>query len=67
MWLAGEQSESQEQSMNIFKRFAKDESGATAIEYGMIAGLISVVIIGTITTLGTSLNKKFNAIATNLT
>ena len=53
--------------MNIFKRFAKDESGATAIEYGMIAGLISVVIIGTITTLGTSLNKKFNAIATNLT
>ena len=52
--------------MNIFKRFAKDESGATAIEYGMIAGLISVVIIGTITTLGTSLKAKFNAIATNL-
>ena len=66
MWLAGEQSESQEQSMNIFKRFAKDESGATAIEYGMIAGLISVVIIGTITTLGTSLKAKFNSIATNL-
>ena len=52
--------------MNIFKRFAKDESGATAIEYGMIAGLISVVIIGTITTLGTKLNTKFNAIATQL-
>lgn len=66
MWLAGEQSESQEQTMSIFKRFAKDESGATAIEYGMIAGLISVVIIGTITTLGTKLNTKFNAIATQL-
>ena len=66
MWLAGEQSESQEQTMNILKRFAKDQSGATAIEYGMIAGLISVVIIGTITTLGTKLNAKFNAIATQL-
>jgi pilus assembly protein Flp/PilA len=66
VWLAGEQSESQEQTMSIFKRFAKDESGATAIEYGMIAGLISVVIIGTITTLGTKLNTKFNAIATQL-
>ena len=52
---------------NLIRRFLSDTSGATAIEYGMIAGLISVVIIGTITTLGTSLNKKFNAIATNLT
>lgn len=52
--------------MNIIKRFAKDESGATAIEYGLIAGLISVVIIGVLTTLGTNLNSKFNKIATGL-
>jgi pilus assembly protein Flp/PilA len=52
--------------MNLLKRFAKDTSGATAIEYGMIAGLISVVIIGTITTLGTSLQAKFNTIASQL-
>ena len=52
---------------NLIRRFLFDTSGATAIEYGMIAGLISVVIIGTITTLGTKLNTKFNAIATRLT
>ncbi len=52
--------------MNIFKRFAKDESGATAIEYGLIAGLISVVIIATITTIGTRLNGKFTSISSGL-
>ena len=51
---------------NQIRRFLSDSSGATAIEYGMIAGLISVVIIGTITSLGTKLNAKFNAIATRL-
>ena len=51
---------------NLIRRFLSDTSGATAIEYGMIAGLISVVIIGTITTLGTKLNTKFNTIATRL-
>jgi pilus assembly protein Flp/PilA len=51
---------------NLIRRFLLDTSGATAIEYGMIAGLISVVIIGTITTLGTKLNTKFNTIATRL-
>ena len=35
-------------------RFAKDESGATAIEYGLIVALIAVVIIGAVTTLGTN-------------
>ncbi|MCC2098586.1 MAG: Flp family type IVb pilin, partial [Hyphomicrobiales bacterium] len=45
---------------NLFARFAKDESGATAIEYGLIAGLIGVVIIGAVTTLGTSINAKFS-------
>ncbi len=52
---------------NLVRRFLCDESGATAIEYGLIAGLISVVIIGTVSTLGTRLNGKFNAISSRLT
>jgi pilus assembly protein Flp/PilA len=48
-------------------RFIKDRSGATAIEYGLIAGLIAVVIIGAVTRLGTSISHKFNIIANNLT
>jgi pilus assembly protein Flp/PilA len=51
---------------NLVTRFAKDESGATAIEYGLIAALISVVIIGVLTTIGTNLTTKFQDIATNL-
>ena len=51
---------------NLFARFAKDESGATAIEYGLIAGLIGVVIIGAVTTLGTSINAKFSTIGSAL-
>lgn len=50
----------------VFARFAKDESGATAIEYGLIAGLIGVVIITAVTTVGTSINSKFTAIGTAL-
>jgi pilus assembly protein Flp/PilA len=53
--------------MNIFARFAQDESGATAIEYGLIAALISVGIIVAITTLGGNLASVFNNIATKLT
>ena len=52
--------------MSIVKRFAKDESGATAIEYGLIAGLISVVIITALTTIGTKLNTKFTSISNGL-
>ena len=48
---------------SLFKRFAADESGATAIEYGLIAALISVVIITAVTALGTNLKLKFNEIA----
>lgn len=47
-------------------RFAKDESGATAIEYGLIAALISVVIVGALTTIGTNLNGKFTTIGGSL-
>lgn len=43
-----------------------DESGATAVEYGLIAALIAVAIIATITTLGKNLNNTFNSVATNL-
>ncbi|MCY1665132.1 Flp family type IVb pilin [Rhizobium sp. SL86] len=50
----------------IFARFLKDESGATAIEYGLIAALISVALIAGATTLGNSLNTQFNNISTYL-
>ncbi len=54
--------------MKVFlSRFSRDESGATAIEYGLIAGLIAVVIITAVTTLGTSLSAKFAQISGNLT
>jgi len=51
---------------NLFKRFVKDNSGATAIEYGLIAAGISVAIIAVVNGLGTSLNTKFNSISTQL-
>ena len=47
----------------LFKRFAADESGATAIEYGLIAALVAVVLITTLGTLGNNLNLKFKAVA----
>jgi pilus assembly protein Flp/PilA len=50
----------------LFMRLGKDRSGATAVEYGLIAGLIAVVIIATVTTLGTSISAKFGIIANNL-
>jgi pilus assembly protein Flp/PilA len=43
---------------NLMNRFLKDESGATAIEYGLIAALIAVVVIGVLTTIGTNLNAR---------
>jgi pilus assembly protein Flp/PilA len=45
---------------NLFSRFVSDESGATAIEYGLIVALISVVIIGAVTTLGKNLNGSLS-------
>jgi pilus assembly protein Flp/PilA len=49
-----------------FARFMNDESGATAIEYGLIAALISVALIGGAGLLGNSLNVAFNGLATKL-
>ncbi|HLM11068.1 MAG TPA: Flp family type IVb pilin [Reyranella sp.] len=50
----------------IFSRFIRDDSGATAIEYGLIAGLIAVVVVTAITTIGTKLTNTFNNIANQL-
>lgn len=51
---------------NIFARFLKDESGATAIEYGLIAAGIALAIITALGTVGTNLNAKFVSIGTAL-
>ena len=51
---------------NIVTRFLKDEGGATAIEYGLIAALVAVVIIVGLTSLGTNLNGTFTNVATNV-
>lgn len=50
----------------IFARFMKDESGATAIEYGLIAALISVALITGATALGSALNTQFQNLSTHL-
>ncbi len=51
---------------SLINRFVKDESGATAIEYGLIAGLLSIVIIGALAATGTSLTAVFTNIQTRL-
>lgn len=48
-------------------KFWKEEDGATAIEYGLIAGLIAVAVIGALTALGTDLTTMFTAVSTALT
>ena len=50
----------------LVSRFVKDESGATAIEYGLIAAGISVVIIAVVNGIGSTLNTKFSSINTQL-
>jgi pilus assembly protein Flp/PilA len=47
----------------MIANFVRDENGATAIEYGLIAALIAVVIIGALTLLGTQISSKFSTIA----
>lgn len=51
---------------NFVTRFLRDDGGATAIEYGLIAALIAVVIIVGLTNLGTSVNGTFSNVATNV-
>ncbi len=51
---------------NLVRSFLRNESGATAIEYGLIAGLISVIIITVLTNVGTKLNVKFSRISNAL-
>jgi pilus assembly protein Flp/PilA len=50
----------------LFSRFLKDESGATAIEYGLIAALISVALITGATALGSKLNIMFNNLSNTI-
>lgn len=49
---------------NFIKNFLQDEEGATAIEYGLIAGLIAVVIIAAVSALGTEIKTAFEKIGT---
>lgn len=51
---------------NLIARFVKDESGATAIEYGLIAALIALAIVGGATQLGGAIDQKFKDVATTL-
>jgi pilus assembly protein Flp/PilA len=51
---------------NLVSRFLANESGVTAIEYGLIAALIAVVIIGGVSAVGTKLSTTFSTIATSL-
>ena len=52
--------------MSLISRFAKDESGATAIEYGLIAALVGVAIITAVTNLGTKLKGTFGNVSAKL-
>ncbi len=54
-------------SIHRFKCFAADETGATAIEYGLIAALISVAIVGASMFLGGGISNTFNYVATQIT
>jgi pilus assembly protein Flp/PilA len=54
------------QMKTLFARVLNDESGVTAIEYGLISGLISIVILVAVTAIGTSLQGLFQTIATAL-
>ncbi len=52
--------------MHLLRRFARDESGATAIEYGLISALIAVVIVTALTNIGSNLKTKFTNLGTTL-
>ncbi|MCE2965581.1 MAG: Flp family type IVb pilin [Alphaproteobacteria bacterium] len=50
----------------LFNKFIKDESGATALEYGLLAALIAVAIIAAVTTLGTNLSNTFSKVGSSI-
>ncbi len=52
--------------MNALRNFVKDESGASAVEYGLLVALIAVVIIGAVTALGKSISTMFTGVATTI-
>jgi pilus assembly protein Flp/PilA len=52
--------------LNTVSRFMNDQTGVTAIEYGLIASLIAVVVIGAVTLVGTNLSATFNTVAGKL-
>jgi pilus assembly protein Flp/PilA len=52
--------------MSFFQRIRKNDSGATAVEYGLIIALIAVVSVGTIKSIGININAKLNIISANL-
>jgi pilus assembly protein Flp/PilA len=54
------------QAMNMILRFLRDQRGATAIEYAIIAGGISIAIVASVNSVGTALSSKFSAISSSL-
>ena len=52
--------------INLVKRFANDDSGATAIEYGLIAALVAVVLVTALAAMGGKLSGTFNNVSSNL-
>lgn len=52
---------------SLIKRFAREERGASLVEYAVLVGLITVAVVGVITTLGTQINTAFQTVVTNLT
>jgi pilus assembly protein Flp/PilA len=52
--------------INAITKFMKDENGATAIEYGLIAALVAVAIVGALSTLGTGLTNMFTSVNNDL-
>ncbi len=52
--------------MNHIMRFVRDEEGATAVEYGLLVGLVAAAIIGAVTALGTSVSQTFNNLSASM-
>jgi pilus assembly protein Flp/PilA len=63
-WTGVNQSEAH--MKKFISRFMKNEAGVTAIEYGLIAALVAVVIIGAVTTMGSNLSTTFSSVAASL-